>query len=356
MIFNFSKAVEINMVVFKFTRDKITPMETSTFAKLGIEERGDLQRLLRDQIDIIAPDTLVISEEFADWEDSRRRIDLLAIDKDANLVVIELKRTDDGGHMDLQAIRYAAMVSPMTFSQAVRIYGEYLKARGAEGDPEQLLLKFLGWSESHEDQFGQDVRIVLVSAEFSKEITTAVLWLRGKGLSIRCVRIKPYSDNVHTLLDVQQIVPLPEAEEFIIRFNEKQQKSKDAAASIRDYSKFRVTVNGQVSENLPKRRAVLQIVKSIVEAGVSPENLTTRHHLEVSLFQSVRPLTCEQMQAAIEEAGSDVIRYFTADSELIYFDGATYAISNQWGPRSLEAISHMIARCDSVSISCEPMS
>ena len=108
------------MAVFKFTRDAITALDSATFAKLGIEERGDLQRLLRDQIEIIAPDTLVISEEFADWDDSRRRIDLLAIDRDANLVVIELKRTDDGGHMDLQAIRYAAMVSSMTFAQAVR--------------------------------------------------------------------------------------------------------------------------------------------------------------------------------------------------------------------------------------------
>ncbi len=53
---------------------------------------------------MIAPDLLVVSEEFGEWDDSRRRIDLLAIDRDANLVVIELKRTEDGGHMELQAI------------------------------------------------------------------------------------------------------------------------------------------------------------------------------------------------------------------------------------------------------------
>jgi hypothetical protein len=56
----------------------------------------------------------VIAEEFSEWEDSRRRIDLLGGDRDGNLVVIELKRTEDGGHMELQAIRYAAMVSALT--------------------------------------------------------------------------------------------------------------------------------------------------------------------------------------------------------------------------------------------------
>ena len=87
-----------------------------------MRERQDLQRLLRSQIEIVSPDTLIISEEFSQWEDSNRRIDLLGIDKNANLVVIELKRTEDGGHMELQSIRYAAMISAMTFERAVEVY------------------------------------------------------------------------------------------------------------------------------------------------------------------------------------------------------------------------------------------
>ena len=31
------------------------------------------------------------------------------LDNAARLVVVELKRTDDGGHLELQALRYAAM-------------------------------------------------------------------------------------------------------------------------------------------------------------------------------------------------------------------------------------------------------
>ena len=75
--------------------------------------------MLKAQIDEIVPDTLVVAEEFGDWEDSRRRIDLLGIDKNANLVVIELKRTQDGGHMELQALRYAAMISALSFDKLV---------------------------------------------------------------------------------------------------------------------------------------------------------------------------------------------------------------------------------------------
>ena len=42
-------------------------------------------------------------------------------------------------------------------------------------------------------EFAQDVRIVLVSANFSKEITMSVLWLNERDLDIRCVRLIPYS-------------------------------------------------------------------------------------------------------------------------------------------------------------------
>src|SRR2546421_5066507 len=183
------------MPIFEITQDRLVLLQPTGFSTQGLRERGDLQRLLRGQVDVIAPDVLVISEEFGGWEDSRRRIDLLGIDRDAKLVVIELKRTEDGGHMELQAIRYAAMVSKMTFEKAVDIYGSYLSKNGSDTDARAAILEFLELEEPKEDSFAQDVRIVLVSANFSKEVTTAVLWLNEHDLDIRCIRLTPYNDN-----------------------------------------------------------------------------------------------------------------------------------------------------------------
>ncbi len=107
------------MPLFEMTREDLVECKPVTFAHLEIREREGLQHILRDHIDVLGNDLLVVSEEYGDWEDARRRIDLLALDKQRQLVVIELKRTDYGGHMDLQAIRYAAMVAAMTFEQVV---------------------------------------------------------------------------------------------------------------------------------------------------------------------------------------------------------------------------------------------
>ena len=180
------------MPIYEFSQTGIVALKETAFSSVNVHERRDLQRLLRENVEVIAPETLVISEEFGEWEDSRRRIDLLGIDKDANLVVIELKRTEDGGHMELQSIRYASMISTMTFDRAADVFGRYLTALGKEEqDSRALMLDFLGWDEPDEDLFGQDVRIVLASAEFSKELTSSVLWLIDHTIDIRCVRLKP---------------------------------------------------------------------------------------------------------------------------------------------------------------------
>lgn len=219
------------MAVYEITKDALVPLQTTTFSAQAIRERQDLQKLLRSHIQAIAPDVYVLAEEYGEWEDSRRRIDLLCIDKDANLVVIELKRTEDGGHMELQAIRYAAMVSTMTFARAVETHGDYLRRIGkADVDPTQAILNFLGWTEA-EDHFAKDTRIVLVSGEFSKEVTTAVLWLNDRDLDITCVRLHPYSWSGRTLVDIQQVIPLPEAAEYQVQVRHKEAEKRRSQES-----------------------------------------------------------------------------------------------------------------------------
>ncbi len=223
------------MPLYELTPNAFRPISQASFADLKVRERDDLQRLLRKQIDVLGDELYVLTEEFGDWDDSRRRIDLLAIDPQANLVVIELKRTYDGGHMELQAIRYASMVSAMTFERAEQIHEEFL---GRIGEPTEdarsRMLAFLGWEEPDEESFAPDVRILLVSEDFGKELTTTVLWLRERDIDIRCVRLRPYEDGGKRLIDVQQIIPLPEADEYQVQLREKEQVGRKKRAERYD--------------------------------------------------------------------------------------------------------------------------
>ncbi len=133
------------MPLYKFNNENFVEIDTTTFIGEKILERKHLQTALKININVVAPDCMVIAEEFSEWSKSQRRIDLLAIDKTANIVVIELKRNDTGEHMELQAIRYASMVSTLTYKRAVEIYQNYINKNDFNVNAEDRLLEFLEW-------------------------------------------------------------------------------------------------------------------------------------------------------------------------------------------------------------------
>jgi len=336
---------ELPMPIYEFASEEIRPLTKTTFSLAQLHERRDLQRLLRTNISVVAPDTLVIAEEFGDWDESRRRIDLLGIDRDANLVVIELKRTEDGGHMELQSIRYAAMVSTMTFNQAADVFARYLTQIGrADTDARAELLDFLGWDEPDEDAFAQDVRIVLASAEFSRELTTSVLWLIERSIDIRCVRLQPYGLEGRVLVDVQQIIPLPEVAEYQVRVTEKKRKEREARTDTRDWTSYSVTLGERQLTGQRKRHAIYQVFRYLVESGVEPEKVARHCGLPANraLVSVEGEVAAEDFRRLAEEArareGRNFVpgRYFCGNDELLHFEGRTYAFVNQWGGKAFD--------------------
>lgn len=346
------------MTLYQIEDDTLRPLDRTGFQREGLMERNDLQRLIRDQIEILDDALLVLAEEFGDWEDSRRRIDLLCLDRDANLVIVELKRTKRGGHMELQALRYAAMVSEMTFEQAVTAHTAYLANRATEDTTatqedaaEQAILEHLGWSEADEDTFNQDVRIVLASQNFSSELTGAVLWLLERDIDIRCVRLRPYRQAEGPLiLDVQQIIPLPEAADYQIRVREKRQVER-ASRTRQTRARIIIEIGGQPLEFSRKRRIALELFRILIERGMTPEQISEavhwRKHNGMWASQPGK-LDGEAFLAALRaKAETDNRRrdprhyWFWQDDELIHHNGATYAGTKRWGPRTQEAL-HLV--------------
>lgn len=335
------------MAIYEIHQDSFTELETTSFIDRGIYEREDLQRLLRRQIDIISPKTLVIAEEFSDWKDSGRSIDLLALDNNANIVVIELKRTGDGGHMELQAVRYAAMIANLTFSKVIEIYKDFLISIEEDSSSvEQKILDFLGWDSIDEESFAQDTRIVLASQDFSKEITSTVLWLNSQGLDIRCVRMQPYLDGERTLLDVQTVIPLAETEQYKVQIREKQLREKQSRISNRDLTKYDLTISGETYASLNKRYLMYNIIKTALVGGMSPKEIIEYlPHKTIDRVFVVMDGVCNDEQVRdylmLDDPGGKLPRtkrYFCLDSEILHIENKTYVLSNQWGKQSIDCI------------------
>lgn len=323
------------MSIFTLENGQLNPVQTTTFINESILERQHLQQALKQNISFVAPDCLILAEECAEWDASRRRIDLLAIDKQANLVIIELKRTDTGDHMELQALRYASMISTMTYEHGLDVLVQYRLKNGEESftrdNAIEVLNDFVDLDELNEANFGNDVRIVLVSSEFSRELTTSVIWLNERDLDITCVRMKPYNYIGKILIDIQQVIPLPEAKDYQIRAQKKAEERRENQKKLnsKDYSKY--LFNGI---ELNKRKLVLELIKTHIKNNniISFNDLLLDFPFELRQGRKLYKLYDEVLHT------SDNTRYFVEDNDILNFKEGKYVISNQWGAGNIQSI------------------
>ena len=114
------------MFIIDRQTNRISPVNVKCFSELGFTERKHLQEWLTYQSDALGEELLIIQKEFDGFDDTRERLDLLALDKDGNLVIIENKLDDSGREVVWQVIKYASYCASLTKGQIVDIYQQYL--------------------------------------------------------------------------------------------------------------------------------------------------------------------------------------------------------------------------------------
>lgn len=220
--------------------NSITKIEKRSFGSLSYGERTHLQEWVATSPECLGEDLLIIQKEFAGFDETKERLDLLAIDKEGHLVVIENKLDDSGRDVVWQALKYASYCSTLTRVRVVDIYRQYLQENDIEDDPEALIAEFLEVDDLSEAQLnpGSDQRIILISANFRREVTATVMWLLKRQIDIKCVRATPYKLGDEILLNFEQIIPVPEAEDFMIHSSEKD--AEQSVVSDADTARYRL--------------------------------------------------------------------------------------------------------------------
>ena len=194
---------------------KLTP---KGFSELGLRERFDIQEWIEKTPEILGEEFLIIGKEVI--LPSGKRLDLLAIDKEAVLVIIELKRDDSGEAVEWQAIKYASYCANFLPDE---IYGQFANYLGvSEPEAKRTVEEFI---DADIEKLNGSQRIVLASRQFNSEVISAVIWLREFGVDIQCTRLAPFVDSGGSLfITPETIIPLPEAKDYIER-KEKKQRS-----------------------------------------------------------------------------------------------------------------------------------
>ena len=229
------------MFVVDKDKNRIKKIKSCTFSELKFREREHLQEWLENTPEAFGEELLFIQKEFDGFDDTRERLDLLAIDKQGDLVVIENKLDDSGKDVTWQVLKYASYCSSLSKQQIREIYQAYLDKKGLNESAENNISDFLDAEDFREIQINKAQRIILVSGNYRKEVTSTVLWLLQKyNLKIQCFKATPFSFGEQILLNIEQIIPVHEVEEYTIKMAEKAQEEQSTQEEQATRHKIRV--------------------------------------------------------------------------------------------------------------------
>jgi hypothetical protein len=242
----------------KSTND-ITQLQKRRFSELGFKERENLQEWIAKNPEVLGEELLIIQKEFDGFNDTKERLDLLALDSDGGLVIIENKLDDTGRDVVWQSLKYTSYCSTLTTSQIISIFQKHLDDTGVKDDAKSLILEFLDREE--EDLLlntkEQDQRIILVANNYRKEVTSTILWLLDHQVRIQAFKAEPYSFGEDLFLQIEQIIPLPETKEFMIDAIVKQKEDKSKSVKVLKTNAFLIDFWSNFKHNLKNNNVSL---------------------------------------------------------------------------------------------------
>lgn len=274
-------------------KNRILKLKKKSFSELKFRERDHLQEWIANDPSSLGEELLIIQKEFNGFNDTNERLDLLALDKLGNLVIIENKLDDSGKNVTWQVIKYASYCASLTKQDIVNVYQAYL---GASASAQEKISEFFDNREFSEILLNQGLnsqRLFLVAANFRKEVTSTVLWLMNFKIRIQCFKVTPFSNDQQLFLNVEQILPTKDTEDFVISIATKAQEEIEVQETLksRHHIRFRFweqfinssnQINNLFSNNSPSKDN--WIGKGIGMSGVNLNFVVTSSSCRGEIF------------------------------------------------------------------------
>ncbi|MGM7634472.1 hypothetical protein [Bacillus sp. Hm123] len=198
-------------------KNRLEEIRETTFSENDLKERQHIEEWIRKSPEILAEDLLIIAHEYDKFE-VNERLDLLAIDKEGNLVIIEVKRDTTGSGVDFQALKYASYCARLSPTDILEVYEDYSSVHAPSTNAKDELVEFLEVDSEEElnNILNNNQRIIIVGKDIDKRILSVCTWLYENSIDVKCVTIKPYKLGDQLIVDTDQIIPPYKLEDYYI--------------------------------------------------------------------------------------------------------------------------------------------
>ncbi|MCI4332661.1 MAG: hypothetical protein L3K01_02860 [Thermoplasmata archaeon] len=263
-----------------------------SYEAAGIREVQDLERWILAKPEILGEELLILTDQFSAFEGARDRLDILCLDRQAHVVVVELKRTESAGHADLQSLRYAAMVRGLNLVGAAHHLSEYRRRKGRETSPEEAtkeILEFVRLDEEGAEttELDTEPRIIIGSPGFSDPLLATADFLSQHRIDVTCVSLDAYTfGEGHFILVPDVVYPIRQLAPLLREIRAKDDTRNEARKSADRTPVNREWWDAEVGES--SMRVVDSLLGIIGGFNVQAQPYYTRSYIRLSAGQGGR--------------------------------------------------------------------
>jgi len=185
--------------VFNLTGDK--PKE---YKNIPYDKERDIEDLLEENIEVLVQDVFIIGRQVR--TDDGKLIDLLALDKDANLVIIELKKKETPRDVLAQILQYHTWVRKLKQGNINDIAKGYKNFN----DFKTIEDKFNNLFGKYPDSWNSKQKLIIVGEQIDATTKKLVSSLIGYNINVNCFELNAYENTQGRIVVVRYIPSEPD--------------------------------------------------------------------------------------------------------------------------------------------------
>lgn len=213
------------------------PLEPVPFS--GRVDELTLEKWIAESPDLVGEPLLLLGRQLADFQEDQDRLDILAIDTDGEIVLIELKVSENFRVTDLQALAYAGAYATQATNQLAETLRWYLSRSDATNggsapvtvsteNARQVIVDFLEIDDFSVWEPSQRVRIKLIAPRFPARVLKSVKWLGDVyGMPIEAIAVRLFEQGADDYaIAFERVLPLPGEDEFDMTVRQREERKK----------------------------------------------------------------------------------------------------------------------------------
>jgi hypothetical protein len=195
--------------MMRINNESLEPIHTTDLKSEGFYEEDNLHEWFINNPEYFLEEELLVIGNEVRLQATNDRIDVLAIDRDANLTVVELKRGKLKNGVESQGLNYVSHIAEWGYEEIEQRFDKFKNGEigqqlyDQKTDLDEELRKF-----TEQDEIpNNNQRMVYIGERLGHRTEKVTRWLSSQGIDVTVAVFEVYRDNERIYLDTTQELP-----------------------------------------------------------------------------------------------------------------------------------------------------